>query len=188
MHHDWPLRFKFTKKGVVHAGRLYGSRKHDRFYHNHNGEPPKMFIACTSFTKTILWSMKDKSRITSVPADTTITCKNCLREMGDRKEISERFAIMDKDGLYLRNRVSRTGEVADAKLFKVKGAAINWITERVYLNGKDEEINLGTWLELGRNNMPRRSVKRLIGGYRIFKTTMQLGEEVKVEAIHEKGR
>ena len=123
--------------------------------------------------------------------DTPITCKNCLRELGDtdyKKEITERFVIMDKDGLFMKSLAHRTGELADAKLFKAKAPAKSWITQRIYLNSAGEEINFRTWLQLGREKMPRRIVKRLLEGYRIFKTTMQLGEEIKVEAIHEKGR
>jgi hypothetical protein len=175
IYQDWPLRAKVTPKGVVHAARPKGTRWTDEFH-----KDTDTFIACA-----YSWRRKNvDNRLISITADNSITCKNCLRELGDtdyKKEISERFVIMDKDGFFMKSQAQRTGELADANLFKTKAPAIGWITQTIYFNGAGEEIDFRTWLHLGRENMPRRPGKRLIKGYRIFKATMQLGEEVRIE-------
>lgn len=178
MYQDWPLRVKVVEKGVVHAARPYGSRPNDKFYKFY--KDTSIFISCMDS-----WRRSNQhNRLIHVEKNTPITCKNCLRELGDtdyKKEISERFVIMDKDGLFMKSRGKRTGELADARLFKAKAPAIVWITKILYLDGEDNEVNYGTWLQLGRDKMPRRVGKRLLKGYRIFETTMQLGKEIEIE-------
>ena len=161
LYQDWPNRVKLAEDGVVHAARPFGSRPYDKYYRDHGFS---VCIACISS-----WRMeKHVKQFIEVDNNPTIPCKNCLRALGDRPEISERFLIMNKDGLYLKKGGRLTEEVADAKLFRTKGTAKNWMGVTVYFDGFGNEISWREYMALGRDRMPRETKTRLKEGYRIL--------------------
>jgi hypothetical protein len=182
-YQDWPRRIKLSKNGVVHAARTPDSDNWLDQARRSDGH--STIVACKNYYRFRVGG-EDKGYAKGIPFfeqehDATITCKNCLRELGDRKEVSERFVIVDKDGLFLKGISSRTGKVADAKLFKVLHAATRWCTVWVYFDKEGNPLDgFGEWSRLRREGMAGERRRQLRPGLRIFKVTLKLGEEVEI--------
>ena len=171
-------------KGYMHGPTKFACSNASLY---RKGEWVKEEIRETNRYRSGYWQRFPVSYIEILPPSTPITCKACLARMGDEdhvRKFTHRWVIQDPDGFFLKksgwSRGGRTLEVADAKLYKTKGAANGINKYRVYLDGSGNEVSSEEWRRVpykDRREMGWRIGERMGSKYRIRKVEVRLVDD-----------
>lgn len=129
-YRDYPERAKVSKSGVVHAAFMTTQVRDSK-------EVPFVRLACS-------YDLLDMDKL--VEKGTSITCKNCMRELGitDGKVYSTRYLLqrLDTDDFYRKTRVwgDWVRDMPNATLYKTRGVAETYGKRVFYYDNSGREI------------------------------------------------
>ena len=156
LYKDYPMRVQKGPDGVVHAAKMAISGSFKRY--GYSGYSPHLRpgqveeVPETNYISTVCEDYRGdvveySNNLTVLEGNPSITCKNCLRKLGDadyQRSFKERFVVVDKNGMFLKRNVPQH-EIGDATLYKIKGAAIKAASKRGYKNLDGRECDYHEW-------------------------------------------
>ena len=148
---DYPNRAQIPG-GVVHAAiaRQIPSRETTIYIHGERSKVKcerhiEISTACRKNNGTMGWATGkfEPNNLVEVDKDTPITCKNCLKSMGDEDHVPviNKFVIREKETGYFRGTSGKfVKDLTAAKLFQLERVALKQISTSEYYTNSGRRV------------------------------------------------